>query len=87
MEHREPIYRTDDQLGEMFDELGTWVIHGNSHVLGVTTTLRRALDKADTFASSGAVVVALARPAPHRLFIFPDQVSRLTIAFQEYESI
>lgn len=87
MEHREPIYRADEQLGDMLSELGTWVIHGNSQILGVATTLRRALDKADTFARSGAIVVALARPSPHRLFIFADQISRLARVIQEHESV
>ena len=64
MEKREPIRRTDDQLLEILDQSGTWVIHGSSQIFGVATTLRRALNKADTYAKSDAVVTAIARPPP-----------------------
>jgi hypothetical protein len=87
MESREPIRRTDDQLTKMFDDPGTWVIHGSSQIFGVATSLRRALDKTDTFARSGAVVVAIARPPPRRLFIFADQILRLAKVPREQESV
>jgi hypothetical protein len=86
MENREPIRQTDDQLSKVLDEPGTWIIHGSNHILGVATTLQRALDKTDTFARSGAIVVAVARPPPHRLFVFGDQIARLAKALLEREA-
>ena len=86
MDHRRPTRLSDEQLTEMLDEVGTWVIHGTSdQIFGVAGTLRRALDKADTFSRSGAVVVAIARPAPNRLFVFGDQIRRLGKVLQQTE--
>jgi hypothetical protein len=87
MENRESIRRSDEQLKEMFEDPGTWIIHGSSQTFGVATTLRRALDKADTYARSGAIVVAIARPPPNRLFVFADQIARLARLLQEREPV
>jgi hypothetical protein len=36
METKEPIQRADDELRDMLDEPGTWVVHGhNRQVFGV----------------------------------------------------
>jgi hypothetical protein len=87
MENRKSTGRTDEQLREMLDETGTWVVHGpGNQVFGVAGSLRRALDRADTYARSGAVVAAVARVPPARIFIFHDQILRLGKILQERET-
>ena len=86
MENREPIHRPDDQLKDMLDEPGTWVVHGHNHqVFGVGSTLRRAIDRAIRYAQSGEVVVAVARVPPNRIFVFHDQIVRLVEQIREHE--
>jgi hypothetical protein len=86
MKTREPIHRTDEQLMAMVDEPGTWVAHGhNQQVFGVGSTLRRALDRATKYAQSGAVMVAVARVPPNRIFVFHDQIVRLLEVLREQE--
>jgi hypothetical protein len=77
MAQREPILRTDEQLTHIIDQPATWVIYGNGQTIGVAACLRRALDNSNSYAKSGAVVVAIARPPPQRIFIHADQISRL----------
>ena len=78
------IRRTDDHLMEMLDQSGVWIVHGSGdRILGAAATLRRALDRADSQARSGAVVVAIARVPPSRVFIFQDQILRLRRLVQE----
>jgi hypothetical protein len=78
METKEPIHRADDELRDMLDEHGTWVVHGhNQQVFGVGRTLRHALDRATRFAHSGAVVVAVTRMPPNRIFVLHDQIVRI----------
>jgi len=87
MEAKEPIHRTDDELKDMLDELGTWVIHGHGdRVLGVGGSLRRTINRAAAFAKSGAVVTTVARVPPNRIFVFHDQIVRVIeqISEQEY---
>jgi hypothetical protein len=84
MDPRNPVHRTDDELRDILDEPGTWVIHGHGdRVFGVGGSLRRALDRAAGFARSGAVVVAVARVPPTRIFIFHDQIVRLIDAVRQ----
>ena len=86
METKEPIHRSDEQLASILDEPGTWVIHGHNYqVFGVGNTLRRALDRATKYAHSGAVVVAVARVPPNRIFVFHDQIIRLLQQVREQE--
>jgi hypothetical protein len=86
METKEPIHRTDDQLASMLDEHGTWVIHGHNYqVFGVGNTLRRAIDRATRYAQSDAVVVAVARVPPNRIFVFHEQIVRLLEQIREHE--
>jgi hypothetical protein len=80
------IRRTDDQLMEMLDQSGVWIVHGSGdRILGAAATLRRALDRADNQTLSGAVIVAIARVPPSRVFIFQDQILRLCSLVQEEE--
>jgi hypothetical protein len=84
MEERKPIHRTDEQLRQMLDEPGTWVVHGHGdRVFGVGGSLRRAIDRASNYAQSGAVVVAVARVPPNRIFVFHDQMVRLIAAIRQ----
>ncbi|MGA3000750.1 MAG: hypothetical protein ABSE20_03400 [Acetobacteraceae bacterium] len=86
MEKRTPIHRTDEQLKMMLDEPGTWVVHGHGdRVFGVGGCLRRAIDRASNYAQSGAIVVAVARVPPNRIFVFHDQLVRLIAAIREEE--
>ena len=86
MEKRKPIHRTDEQLKEMLDEPGTWVVHGHGdRVFGVGGSLRRAVDRASNYARSGAVVVAVARVPPNRIFVFHDQMVRLIAVIRQEE--
>jgi hypothetical protein len=86
METKEPIHRADDELRDMFDDPGTWVVNGhNQQVFGVGSTLRHALDRAARYARSGAVVVGVARVPPNRIFVFHDQVVRLVERIREQE--
>jgi hypothetical protein len=88
MKKRPTIHRTDDELKVMLDEPGTWVVHGHGdRVFGVGGSLRRALDRASGYAQSGAVVVAVARVPPNRIFIFHDQVVRLILHLREAEDV
>jgi hypothetical protein len=86
MEAKEPIHRTDDELKDTLDELGTWVIHGHGdRVFGVGGSLRRAISRAAGFAKSGAVVTTVARVPPNRIFVFHDQIVRLVEQTREHE--
>lgn len=78
METRQPIHWRDEQLLAILDEAGTWVVHGTTKILGVATSLRRSLLKADAFADAGDPVTAITRVPPRRIFIFSDQADRLT---------
>ena len=87
MENRKSTRRADEQLEELLDETGIWVVHGpGNQVFGAGGSLRRALDRADSYARSGAVVVAVARVPPARIFIFHDQITRLCKILQERET-
>ena len=78
METKAPVHRPDEQLMELLDKPGTWVVHGPNHqVFGVGNSLRRAFQRAARYADSGAVVVAVARVPPNRIFVFHDQIVRL----------
>jgi hypothetical protein len=69
------IRRSDFQLEEMLDEDGVWTIHGRlDRILGAAINLRRALNRAENY---GTDVVAISRIIPERVFIFPEQISRL----------
>lgn len=88
MEMRKPIHRTDEQLKELLDEPGTWVVHGHGdRVFGVGGSLRRAIDRASNYAQSGAVVATLARVPPNRIFVFHDQMVRLIAAMRAEEHL
>jgi hypothetical protein len=77
METKQPIHWKDEQLSAILDERGTWVVHGTTKILGVATSLRRSLLKADTFTNAGDPVTAITRVPPRRVFIFSDQAARL----------
>jgi hypothetical protein len=85
METRKPVHQNDEQLKEMLDEPGTWVIHGHNYrVFGVGSTLRRAIDRATRYAQVDAVV-AVARVPPNRIFVFHEQIVRLVEQMREEE--
>jgi hypothetical protein len=86
MEAKQPVYRTDADLTRMLDQHGTWVVHSaNNQVIGVGTSLRRALQRASDHMRSGIAVANVTRVPPNRIFVFHDQVVRLTEATQERE--
>jgi hypothetical protein len=70
------IRRSDHQLAEILDDDGVWTIYGHhDNILGAAINLRRALARAE---NRGQHVVAISRIIPDRIFIFSDQISRLT---------
>ncbi len=69
------IRRSDHQLAEILDDDGVWTICGHDHILGAAINLRRALARTENY---GDDVVAISRMIPDRIFIFSDQIDRLT---------
>jgi hypothetical protein len=86
MQDKERIYRTDAELTGMLDQHGTWVVHGpNNRVIGIGTSLRRALDRARGHRESGTMVATVTRVPPNRIFVFHDQIARLIEATEQRE--
>jgi hypothetical protein len=70
------IRRSDGQLAEILDDNGVWTIYGHhDHILGAAINLRRALARAENYPRD---VIAISRMIPDRIFIFSDQIDRLT---------
>jgi hypothetical protein len=76
---KRPVLRDDLELKRLMDENGIWTIHGQRYqILGAAITLRRALARAENYGQPGAEVVAISQLLPTRIFIFSDQIARLT---------
>src|SRR5271154_898903 len=89
MANLQSSWRTNDQLLAALDDTGNWVVNGQGgQILGVGASLRRAMDRAEAFALSGAVVVAIRRHASD-VVVFPSQMQELVrlIADQECQSV
>jgi len=70
--------RSDEQLDAILFETAVWTVNGrNGQVLCTAPSLRRALDRAAEFATSGAVVVAICRTSDDNILIFEAQAERL----------
>ena len=70
--------RSDEQLVAILRESGHWVVNGESgRVLCFAPSLIVAIDRAATFAASGAVVEQLARLPYDNIIVLPDQIRRL----------
>jgi hypothetical protein len=88
MANLQSSWRTNDQLLATLDDSGNWVVNGQGgQILGVGASLRRAIDRAEAFAMSGAVVLALRRRDPD-IAVFPSQMQELErlIAGREFQS-
>jgi hypothetical protein len=74
----ETNYRWDEQLDTILFETAIWTITSrNDQVLGTAPSLRQALDRAASFTTSGAVVVAICRMPADSITVFPPQIRRL----------
>jgi hypothetical protein len=88
MANLQSSWRTNDQLLAILDDTGNWVVNGQGgQILGVGASLRRAMDRVEAFAMSGAVVVALRRHTSD-IVVFPSQIQELgrLIAGREFQS-
>jgi 2-methylisocitrate lyase-like PEP mutase family enzyme len=78
--------RTDEQLIAILAETGDWVVNGrHGEALCCTASLRVAIERAKTYASSGAVVVALCRLPCDNIIISAAQIVRLGKAVERRE--
>ena len=87
-EHQRPalLDHRPQQTRVLLHDVVVRIDHGhNQQVFGVGSTLRRAIDRAVRFAQSGAVVVAVARVPPNRIFVFHDQIVRVVDRIREQE--
>jgi hypothetical protein len=72
------IRRSDEELGQLLDDDAVWTIHGQrDQILGAAINLRRALTRAG---KHGSDVVAISQILPGRIFIFRDQIGRLSLS-------
>jgi hypothetical protein len=71
--------RSDDQLLQMIDELGLWLVRGGPiAVLGrPTTTLRAALRQAHEFSKQGQSLGPIVRMPNDDVIVLADQIYRL----------
>jgi 2-methylisocitrate lyase-like PEP mutase family enzyme len=70
--------RTDEQLEAILDETAHWVVNGRQgQALCATGSLHQALDRANQYASSGAVVTAVCRLPGDNIIVFAEQMKRL----------
>jgi hypothetical protein len=53
--------RTDDELINILDEPGTWIVTSQGRRLCFTATLRTAIERGTTFAKSGVIITTLGR--------------------------
>jgi hypothetical protein len=88
MEKIRQVWRSDHELATMLNDPGVWLIQGQgTQIFGVSRTLRGALDRAHTFARSGAIVASVTRVPPDRVFIFHDQIIRLARMIRQDEVV
>ena len=70
--------RSDEQLDTILFETAIWTINSpGGLVLGNAPSLRQALDRAASFITSGAVVVAICRMPADYSTVFPPLIRRL----------
>jgi hypothetical protein len=70
--------RTDDQLDLILDEVSHWIVNGRQgRALCSAVSLRQATDRAQQYAASGAVVIAVCRQPRDTIIIFAEQLDRL----------
>lgn len=70
--------RTDEQLEAMLHEASHWTVNGRQgQVLCSAASLRRAINRAQQYAASGAVVTAVCRSPNDNIIVFEEQMARL----------
>jgi hypothetical protein len=70
--------RTDDQLTVILYDTANWVISGQGgQILCFAASLRRAVERADDLAASGAVVTSLSRRPFDNIIVPAGQIERL----------
>jgi len=60
-----PNAQTDDELIDILDEPGTWIVTSQGRRLCFTASLRTAIERGSTFARAGAICERLGR-RPYR---------------------
>jgi hypothetical protein len=79
--------QTDEQLYLALRETGDWTVNGRGgQVLCVAPSLQLAIDRAEEYAASGAIVVALCRLPHDNIIIFAEQLTRLRTLIEEREA-
>ena len=70
--------RTDEELEAIRHDVGNWVVIGRQgQALCSAASLDRAIDRAQQYAVSGAVVTAICRQPGDNIIIFIEQMDRL----------
>jgi 2-methylisocitrate lyase-like PEP mutase family enzyme len=78
MENQISNRRTDEQLGSLLYEADHWTVNGRQgQVLCSAASLHRAIDRAQQYAESGAVVTAICRQPSDNVIVFAEQMARL----------
>jgi hypothetical protein len=78
MDNMQSNRRSDEQLEIISSETGHWVVNGQQgQPLCFAASLRQAIDKAEAYAMSDAVVVAICRLPSDDIVVFSDQIDRL----------
>jgi hypothetical protein len=81
--------RTDEQLEAILNQVGHWVVNGQQgQVLCFAASLRQAIDRANQYGLSGAVVTAVCRLPSDNIIVFSRQIDRLrsVVAMRKSES-
>jgi hypothetical protein len=70
--------RSDEQLEAILYEACHWVVNGtHGQVLCSAASLSRAMDRAEQYAASDAVVIAICRQPLDNIIVFERQIERL----------
>jgi hypothetical protein len=70
--------RADEQLEAMLHDVGLWAVNGRQgEVLCSAPSLARAMARAEQYAASGAVVIAICRLPGNSIIVFAEQMARL----------
>jgi hypothetical protein len=87
MGHERFNRRTDEQLTAILNETADSVVCGHSgQALCRAIGLQQALDRAEAFAASGAIVVALCRRPGDDIIVFLGQATRIREALARGDS-
>jgi hypothetical protein len=78
MDNSQSNRRTDEQLETILCETSHWAVNGRQgKVLCHAASLRQAIEMAEKFNTSAAVVIAICRLPSDNIVVFSEQVDRL----------